>query len=369
MNKARSVRRRETVPDGRAHRRRTGPVWALLVFIAAALALFSAANLPVLWVRGIGLLLPESRVEVVGLSTDVISMVAVKRLLFAGKMPAGPSLEITGSDVFIAYDPWLRRDIFVGAGSVAVEGRIQPHGDAVWQAIPLLGLFRRFRVALPEASFRVLWNGCLFSCDESSLAGECASGEDILVSCDLHCMRVSRAGDLVAILEEVKLSGRSKRKGAITLSSLLAGSVEAGVGRVELDMEALSGLGKREKFLATGKFAGSANAAMDGGRLKRVDVELFSEGGGSVTMSGDFIKGYLGRMAAGPQRESMEIVLESLRDYTFNRGVIRAELIDDRIVAHVELDGASGPRDLYVNFIDFLKGGRIVSNPLLVTGR
>ena len=369
MNKARSVRRREPAPDGRAHRRRTGPVWVLLLFIAVALSLFSAANLPVLWERGIGLLLPGSRVEVGGLSTDVISMVAAKRLHFAGETHAAPSLEITVSDVFIAYDPWLRRDIFIGARFVAVEGGIQPRGDAGRQALPILGLFRRFRVALPETSVRVLWNGCLFSCDESSLVGECASGDDILVSWDLRRLRVSRDGDLVALLGDVKISGRSERKGTITLSSLLSGSVEAGAGRVELDMEVFSRAGNPEKFKATGKFAGSANAAMDGGRLKRVDVELFSEGAGSVTMSGDFIKGYLGRMSAGPQRESMEIVLESLRDYAFNRGVIRTELIDDRIVAHVELDGARGPRDLYVNFIDFLKGGKIVSNPLLVTGR
>ena len=341
----------------------------LAVLLGALLVLFWAVNLDIFWERGLEVFLPGSKTDVGGVATDVFSMVSARDLVFEGRLPAAPSLKIAARDIFLSYDPLLRRHITVEMRYASVEGRVLPVREPAGLPLPLLGLFRGFLVRCLDADFRILWSDYSFSCEGSRLSCESPEGEDGSISWEVPRLTVRRGDDLMALMDGVEATVSFAREGAICSSPLVSGRLEIDIGRVELEMEPLSDLGNRRRLLVTGKFTGAAHLALEDGRVTKADAILHSEGGGNVSISRDFIEGYIGRMELGPKQDSMKIVLESLRDYPFNSGGLAMNLIEDTILLDVDLDGESGPRHIVLNLEGFLDDGRIVGNPLISTGR
>lgn len=344
---------------------------ALAWAIAAILALLIVANSSVFWEKGLESLLPGAELEVIGISTDVITMVAAQKVLYDGKLPSIPLVRITGRDVFLAYDPLLRKDLAIDVRSVAVESILQPAAEAGpgTGGIPLLGSFHNVRMFCPDLSLRVAWKDWSASCDGSKLVCAWPSSGTCTTLWDMDSLNVYKEETSIADFRDVSVSGNFERGEGLDLPIILAGAIEARCGRMDVDMEALSGLGKREKIVATGKFTGTAHAAFAEGGLKELEIELFSDGGGSVVVARDFINGYIERIPSRVQKESMKIVLENLQDYAFNTGVIHIMLVGDIIEVDIDLEGEGGSRKLSFGFHDFIEDGRLAPNPLFSIGR
>ncbi|MFA4991149.1 MAG: AsmA family protein [Candidatus Omnitrophota bacterium] len=111
-----------------------------------------------------------------------------------------------------------------------------------------------------------------------------------------------------------------------------------------------------EKFEMTGNLGGDASLAGEGIAVTSLDGNFFTGEKGGILRIKD--RGFLENIAKR-SNQSMDIIVESFKNYHYNKGNIR--LFSDRgdVILDVLLDGGAGKRDLTVILHDFIlkKGG------------
>lgn len=344
-------------------------VRVLAWLVIAALALFVSANREIVWEKGIELFLRGSKVNLEDVSTDVIGGIAAHGFSYSARLPSGAPIAIKGRDVFLTYNLRPRRLVMIGMTSCDIETRIMPAPAAEGRVFPLLKLLGRLCIGCPRTRLRVRWKDIDVSSDESRLVIDGVYGEEGLLFWQFPRVEISKSDNRIAVLKDMVILDSFKGGAAADIVPLLKGNINTVSKRVEIDMENICRSAKPSKARATGKFAGRASVSLEGGRFTGADVKLSSESGGSISIARDFIDDYLARGIPSPRREVMGKALESLQDYTFDSGLIRAQLVGDTIVVSVELEGEEGVRSLSFNLHDFLWKGKIVGNPFAPKGR
>ena len=105
-----------------------------------------------------------------------------------------------------------------------------------------------------------------------------------------------------------------------------------------------------EKAEISGKIDGALTLKGRGPDIKVISGELITvEGGGVLTIKDN---DYLKKMAAS-SNQSLDILMESFRNYHYNIGVIKLSLDKGNLVLGIALEGEVGKRNLNITLHDF----------------
>jgi hypothetical protein len=104
-----------------------------------------------------------------------------------------------------------------------------------------------------------------------------------------------------------------------------------------------------EKAEISGKINGTLVLEGKGSNIKVISGNFTTaEGGGVLTIKDN---DYLKKMAA-KSGQSLEILMESFRNYHYNIGVIKLSLNDGNLILDVALEGEAGKRNLNIRLHD-----------------
>ncbi len=100
-----------------------------------------------------------------------------------------------------------------------------------------------------------------------------------------------------------------------------------------------------EKVHITGMMNGEITVAGSGSKMKIINgsFSAVDPGGMLVIKDNEFLKNIARR-----SNQSLDIVIESFKNYHYNVGQLRLSLEEDRVIFDMAFDGAAGKRDIYI---------------------
>ncbi|MFH1458443.1 MAG: YdbH domain-containing protein [Candidatus Omnitrophota bacterium] len=126
---------------------------------------------------------------------------------------------------------------------------------------------------------------------------------------------------------------------------------EAALNFINLDIDRLiRDFDLKEKFQMTGALGGKVFLTGSGSDINSVEGALASTGAGGLLTITD--KRFLGNLARTSQ-QSLDILLESFKNYHYNRGIVKLGMEKGNLVLDVHLDGEAGKRNLSIVVHDF----------------
>jgi len=148
------------------------------------------------------------------------------------------------------------------------------------------------------------------------------------------------------------LGGNVKGEFSITLDDALDYSLKLDTQGMEIkrfvdDMEL------NEKFYMTGRLAGAFSLSGKGEDIKDIKGVFSTDTQGGVLVIND--KTFLENVAK-QSNQSLDIIVESFRNYNYNNGIIKLFMENGNIGLDLKLDGNSGKRSLVIVLHDFKKG-------------
>jgi hypothetical protein len=108
-----------------------------------------------------------------------------------------------------------------------------------------------------------------------------------------------------------------------------------------------------EKFDMTGRMDGEFSLSGMKGEIKDIRGDFNTETPGGVLIIKD--KTFLKNIAR-QSNQPLDIVVESFRNYNYNKGIIKLAIENNNLVMEMRLDGKAGKRNLAVVVHDFNKG-------------
>jgi hypothetical protein len=117
--------------------------------------------------------------------------------------------------------------------------------------------------------------------------------------------------------------------------------------RIEQDFEL------KEKFQMSGKIAGGLSCEGSGADFKIIDGQFSSmDPGGTLVVTDDKMLENVAKSSG----QSMDILVESFKNYHYNTGIIKLGLEEGNLVLSLDLDGEAGKRNLTIVLHDFKIG-------------
>lgn len=104
-----------------------------------------------------------------------------------------------------------------------------------------------------------------------------------------------------------------------------------------------------ERFQMSGKVSGPLTLGGRAANLNILSGELVATGGGRLVIKDDR---FLKNMAQKTQ-QSLDLIVESFKDYQYNNGVMKLSLDQGKIILDVALEGETGKRNLNIILHDF----------------
>jgi len=119
----------------------------------------------------------------------------------------------------------------------------------------------------------------------------------------------------------------------------------------DIDLNTLfNALNLNERAEVSGKINGALTLEGRGSNIKIISGDITAaEGGGILTIKDN---DYLKKMAAN-SNQSLDILMESFKDYHYNTGVIKLSFDKGNLILDVALDGETGKRNFDITLHDF----------------
>jgi len=108
-----------------------------------------------------------------------------------------------------------------------------------------------------------------------------------------------------------------------------------------------------EKFDMTGRLSGEFYLSGAGQAIKEIEGDFRTDAGGGTLIIND--KTFLENVAK-QSNQPLDIIVESFRNYNYNKGIIKLSAETGNLVMDLKLEGKSGKRSLAIILHDFNKG-------------
>jgi len=108
-----------------------------------------------------------------------------------------------------------------------------------------------------------------------------------------------------------------------------------------------------EKFDMTGKMEGAFFMSGAGQAIKEIEGDFRTDAGGGTLIIND--RTFLENVAK-QSNQPLDIIVESFRNYIYNKGTVKLSAETGNLVMDLKLEGKSGNRSLAVILHDFNKG-------------
>ena len=108
-----------------------------------------------------------------------------------------------------------------------------------------------------------------------------------------------------------------------------------------------------EKFDMTGRLEGTFYMSGNGQEIKEIKGDFQTDANGGILIIND--KTFLENVAK-QSNQSLDIIVESFRNYNYNNGIINLAIENNNLVMDMKLDGKTGKRNLSVVLHDFKRG-------------
>jgi len=108
-----------------------------------------------------------------------------------------------------------------------------------------------------------------------------------------------------------------------------------------------------EKFDMTGRLEGTFSMSGMGQEIKEIKGDFHTDSSGGILIIND--KTFLENVAK-QSNQPLDIIVESFRNYNYNKGTVKLSAETGNLVLDLKLEGASGKRNLQVVLHNFNKG-------------